>query len=376
MKGIKKQVLNPIFSMLLTVTLAAATTQTIYASPINDQTTTQAELSQDSDATNISEIIPVTLSQKFMETADSLAQDLTQEPENDSFDLINQASVFLTQPRSGTCTLTSVTMMLRRAALLSDNDEWENITTETVEADAWIGGLGVKNSFSSFGMEVGLQELPGGSENKEILTELLEQHPEGVALYASGVPHCVLLTDVQDGVFYCADTLDASVGRTTIDEAYGVSIENATSCWLLTTPIASAEESNEEATAPVVSDLRITKTNENTVILSCKAEADAPPTVYFSIWKIGDNDSGKWLLANKLNTYYYLEISEEEFLSGDYQCAVFACDNSGNYCATPMSTLPDLLPEEESNPVSAVNNEDDLFQTTSETSALTNPIDE
>lgn len=344
MQHCKKRISTLPLVLLTTLLLCGAAPASAAAAP---SAATVSQSTPEGDRLSQASASPITLSSQFMEEAGELAQRHDEESEESSFEVLNAPEVFVAQPRDGTCTLTSVTMMLRRAALLRGMENWQEITTETVETTAWTYGLGMNNEFESFGMEVAIQSLPGGGENAAVLTRLLDEHPEGVALYAPGVPHCVLLTDVQDGVFYCADTLDASVGRTTIDNAYGVTIENATDCWVVTTARSEEPKSEEDCAAPVIRDCQVRFTESDTLLLSCRAEDETDAAVYFALWKTGEPADIQWLEATRLNLYHHLELTPGEWEAGEYQAAVFACDSAGNYCAAPMRTLTLEAPEPE-----------------------------
>lgn len=109
---------------------------------------------------------------------------------------------YFAQAGSGKCTITSVAMMVRRAAFLDDDEAWQSICRESVSADGWTSA-GVKNSFSTAGYQIEYVHVGG----HDALVQLLEEHPEGIAAYDPGVPHAVLLTDydAETGTFYCAD---------------------------------------------------------------------------------------------------------------------------------------------------------------------------
>lgn len=109
---------------------------------------------------------------------------------------------YFAQNGSGRCTITSVAMMVRRAAFLDDAD-WESIGLSTVTSDGWTSA-GVKWSFATAGYDIGIIDVDGTAES---LVKLLDEHPEGIAAYDPGVPHAILLTDYdeQTGTFYCAD---------------------------------------------------------------------------------------------------------------------------------------------------------------------------
>ena len=154
-----------------------------------------------------------------------------------TFDDINQSEVFLKQQGKSTCTLSSAAMMMRRAAMLQGNGKWSGITEASLKSSAWVSGAGMKWSFSYAGISVGSAKLPTGSANKNILINLLAQHPEGIVLHYSGAPHAVLLTDYTDGVFYCSDTLPSRAkARIPLSKAYKVTATNATRYWYVTSP--------------------------------------------------------------------------------------------------------------------------------------------
>lgn len=117
---------------------------------------------------------------------------------------INEAKVFLKQEvNSVTCVLASNAMMLRRKAILLGSNQWDLITEAALEPDAWIEGIGVRNSYTFQGMNVSHGTLP--SSNTKKLIELLSSHPEGIVVYDDQNYHAILLTDYTNGVFYGSD---------------------------------------------------------------------------------------------------------------------------------------------------------------------------
>jgi hypothetical protein len=153
------------------------------------------------------------------------------------FEDINRPEVFLKQENSGTCTLASTAMMLRRTAMMAGNPYWSQITESTTRESFWRAGRGLPYTFAYDGITVNHAFLPGGEANRQVLIDVLAQHPEGVMLHAAGVPHGVLLTDYTDGVFYCADpSVAVAEGRIPITQAYGTRIENSTAYWFVTSP--------------------------------------------------------------------------------------------------------------------------------------------
>ena len=118
----------------------------------------------------------------------------------------NPDGVYVKQISSGKCTLASATMMLRQKSLNEGNATWKNITQSSVRKHGWVEGVGIKQSFTYYGMTVKRTDLSGGN-NRDTILELLDEHPEGIEIYDRGVPHAVLLTryDEEEDVFYCAD---------------------------------------------------------------------------------------------------------------------------------------------------------------------------
>ena len=170
---------------------------------------------------------------------------------------INADDVFLKQKAvDGHCTLVSVTMMIRRYALLRGDEDWADIVEDTVAPVAWTySGIkyGICYESSGGSIETAHDALPGGSENKELLIDLLEEHPEGIVIYYTGAPHAVLLTDYTDGVFYCAEpACTYPEGRIPLDESFQVRADNVTAYWYITSPAVEVEESEEEPTVVTV----------------------------------------------------------------------------------------------------------------------------
>ncbi len=161
-----------------------------------------------------------------------------------SSDELNQSSVFLKQTESGTCTLFSVVMMIRRAAILLGDHDWASITATEVKKVAWSSdGLSADFSYKHNGITYRVRRgnLPRfddeNNANKQKLISLLKEHPEGIAIYRNYAPkHAVLLTDYTDGEFYCADPASGiAAGRIPASKAYSVTTENAKRYWYVTT---------------------------------------------------------------------------------------------------------------------------------------------
>ena len=157
---------------------------------------------------------------------------------------ICQPSVFIKQSQGGTCTLASATMIIRRAAILQGDPDWESITEADVRKVAWNDGLSSDFIYKHNGISYRIKrgDLPRFSDenaaNKSKLISLLNAHPEGIAIFRNFEPkHAVLLTDYTDGVFYCADPSKSKPeGRMNISNAFSVTTENAKRYWYLVTP--------------------------------------------------------------------------------------------------------------------------------------------
>lgn len=147
-----------------------------------------------------------------------------------ALDLNVDAGFYFKQSRSGTCTLASAAMMMRRYAYFNAMDGWTDVTENSIRSTAWYNGL--SHDFTYKEIQVGYATLPSGTSAKtQRLIELLEEHPEGIVLYNRHKPHAVLLTDYTDGVFYCADPANnVSAGRIPLSNTT-VSVSNASCYW-------------------------------------------------------------------------------------------------------------------------------------------------
>ena len=118
---------------------------------------------------------------------------------------INDSDVFLKQQTNYTCTLASAAMMLRRRAIL-DNENWTAITENSLRSVAWREGSGLYFNFTYNGIKVGHDYF---SNIKQQLISMLNQHPEGIVIYNTSQPHAVLVTDYDSSsdTFYCGDPM-------------------------------------------------------------------------------------------------------------------------------------------------------------------------
>lgn len=151
-----------------------------------------------------------------------------------TFEEVNQSTVFLKQPGgSNTCTLYSATMLVRRAAMLNDNENWAELTADVIRSAAWVTGIGLKWSFQCSGINVGHSSFSGSSQD---LITLLNAHPEGIIIYDRAKPHAILVTDYTEGIFYCADPAPGiGEGRIPISSA-SITVEGVDDIWYVSSP--------------------------------------------------------------------------------------------------------------------------------------------
>ena len=159
-----------------------------------------------------------------------------------TFEELNDEEVFIKQSRRGTCTLASSAMIMRRAAMLSGDEDWEALTESSVGSVAWREGVGISWVFTYAGITMQHDYV---SSMKE-LKQLLEEHPEGIVAYDTWTPHAIALTDYdeEEDVFYCSDPSEACpLGRIAVSEAM-IDIEDVSVVWYVTSPsgLSVAEE--------------------------------------------------------------------------------------------------------------------------------------
>ena len=133
-------------------------------------------------------------------------------------DLLESKAVYYTEESDymeGDCVLTATRMMIRRAAIMRNNDGWSDITNASLRPEATMDGLllysfsyeadGIKysiscGSFSGEGRQARIKEF----EN------LLKDHPEGIVVWgidaASTGTHGVLVVEVENGEVYAMDS--------------------------------------------------------------------------------------------------------------------------------------------------------------------------
>lgn len=214
------------------------------------------------------------------------------------FDEINHPDVFLKQVNGDMqCTLVAATMLLRRAAILSGNSNWTDITPELVRKDAWVEGVGLKYSFSYQGFTVNKAQFGNDPVNEALA--LLQQHPEGIVIYdqyGRSRPHAVLLTDFTGGIFYCADPSDAvAYGRIPLSEGL-VRLEEADFYYYISSP---------PITAPIWSETESSidwlPTTDALPVTDAMLTNDNPPAIDYPQVK----DISRYEIELPRTSYYY-----------------------------------------------------------------------
>ncbi len=158
-----------------------------------------------------------------------------------TFDEINKPEVFLKQKNGDKqCTLVAATMLIRRAAMLSGNTGWADITVDKVKEKAWIDGVGLRYTFTYAGITVNKMAFGSDPVNESI--SLLNKHPEGIVLYdqkRSPRSHAVMLTDYTEGLFYSADPAEAILSGRIPNSSALVQVKDGESYWYVSSPSIS-----------------------------------------------------------------------------------------------------------------------------------------
>lgn len=176
-----------------------------------------------------------------------------------SFSDINDSTMFFKQNTSSTCTLASVAMLVRRAALLNGNSSWTGVTENNLKSSAWKSGVGLYNSFSYAGINVSSAKI--SSNRTQTMINLLSQHPEGIVIYDFGKPHAILLTDYTNGTFYCSDPSSAApAGRIPISQAT-ITLESIDKYWYVASPKLSMSVVQPVNIKPTVGNIQIKSSN-------------------------------------------------------------------------------------------------------------------
>lgn len=124
------------------------------------------------------------------------------------------SELFLTQEKSGTCTLCSAAMMLRSRMYLSGSNEWMDVTEAAIKSTAWSDGLKWNFTYTLNGSRITVGHVGRfNGISADSLKALLDKHPEGIVLYVRDLPHAVFVTDYEGDTFYCAETVKGYSGK-------------------------------------------------------------------------------------------------------------------------------------------------------------------
>ncbi len=176
-----------------------------------------------------------------------------------TFDELNNPELFLKQINGDQqCTLVAATMLIRRAAMISGNAAWSDITVDKVKEKAWIEGTGIRYTFTYAGITINKASFQIDPVKESIL--LLASHPEGIVIYGQDTsskkvkrPHAILLTDYTDQLFYGADPTEFEAAGRVVNSSTSLPVEYAKSYWYVSNmPVPSTTSKN---LAPPVSDI-------------------------------------------------------------------------------------------------------------------------
>jgi len=135
--------------------------------------------------------------------------------------ITDKSVYYVTGYVGGDCLLTSNIYMMRRAAIMRESTKWKQMNNTSVELRGALCTSKTRYSnclknkytytFDGLTFKSSSASLKGSaSAKKKKLRNLLKEHPEGIAVWASnagkGYPHAVLLTEYKNGKFYCADS--------------------------------------------------------------------------------------------------------------------------------------------------------------------------
>ncbi len=280
-------------------------------------------------------------------------------------------SIFLKQQEANTCTLASSAIMMRRTAICAGYAEWEDITEDAIKDAAWVDGVGLRWSFTSFGMTIGHSYFSTTDKKQELL-DLLELYPQGLVVYNGGTAqqyHAVFLCDYDEDTdtFYAADpSSTAELGRlaftdtTILGDTQDEQINNLTAYWFVDYPavtLADGVYSADELTVGdsynpnsdietyndtkteinsyyVVTDTSVTGTALRYYPSGSAAAASyvKKDTILFIEYEGSNNFGAQWYKTN--DGYYVFSsnlIALNEYSTDIIKFSLTAVDSSGTY---------------------------------------------
>lgn len=133
-------------------------------------------------------------------------------------DLLEAKAVYYTDESDyvdGDCILTATRMMIRRSAIMNGNDDWKEITNESLRPQATTDGLLLYSFDYDAGdvtYSISSSSFTGEGSYARIseFESLLRAHPEGIVVWgadaASTGTHGVLVVKVENGEIYAMDS--------------------------------------------------------------------------------------------------------------------------------------------------------------------------
>ncbi len=245
---------------------------------------------------------------------------------------LNSDELFVKQHTSYTCTLSSNTMLLRRAMMLKGRD-WRSITEESCRYSFWIEGVGMPFSYTYEGIHVESKSIYGSSA--DTLREMLKAHPEGVVAYDFDYPHAILLTDYTDGKFYCSDPANCVPGGRVEASLALIDVNGVEDCWYVTDSLPRPTDKE------IVNNSTISSTEVSVgakLLLNGKAEGGEGALKYsFSYRK----DNGSYISIKSTSSSAEFTPLDE----GTYTFKADAQDSSGRSTVKEFTVKVNKKPE-------------------------------
>ena len=252
-----------------------------------------------------------------------------------TFNSINSASVFVKQQESDTCTLASNVMLLRRAALMKGDSDWQSITESSCRSALWCGGM--RFDYTYRGIHVTCERVQG--DTVTFLKNLLAKHPEGIVAYDYDYPHAILLTDYTNGRFYCSDPARCvASGRVDASEAI-IDVSGVEAYWCVDSYLPDLAESN------IVNNSSVSDTTVNLGDkITLKGSASGGLGNYKFTYSYKKNDSSSWVTIGRADTTE-TSASFAPQSNGKYTLKISVKDSDGTVKEKTFTVTVNKYPE-------------------------------